>query len=356
MLDLGRKDFDYLVMQIFRSNPIKFNEAFITNANISDDIQILRVGTFFHEGQTIEITKKHLKSMIENYKKNVRGIDLMLDYSHESDKEAAAWFQDLYLSEDGQELWAKVDWTEDGADAVRKKKYRYISADFNFAYKDNETLKEHGPTLLGAGLTNRPVVKKMNPTILSEENNQNNRDEKMNLEEMKKKFADMEKKYAELQEENKDLKKKLEDKAVDKKDSALAEKEQELADREKAVKLAEDKMKEDKMLAEKKEKFDALLSEGKAVEAQREAYMKDDFEEFTKNAANAKDLNLSEKGSGKTSTGINYENSETPAQDEVLELAEKKVSEKNVDIEMAIDMVLSENPKLHEKYEKEVAV
>ena len=31
--------------------------------------------------------------------------------------------------------------------------------EFTFNYKDNEELKDHGPTLLGAALTNRPVIK-----------------------------------------------------------------------------------------------------------------------------------------------------------------------------------------------------
>ena len=75
---------------------------------------------------------------------------------------------DIYLSENGEELWATVDWTEGGEKSVRRKEYRYLSADFQFNYTDNETLQEYGPTLFGAGLTNRPVVKGMAPTILSE--------------------------------------------------------------------------------------------------------------------------------------------------------------------------------------------
>ena len=47
-----------------------------------------------------------------------------------------------------------------------------MSPDFTFNYVDNETLNEYGPTLFGAGLTNRPVIKNMEPVIqLSEELN-----------------------------------------------------------------------------------------------------------------------------------------------------------------------------------------
>lgn len=338
-------------MKYFRGTPIKFNESFISNGDsISNEIQVLRVGTFFHNGQEVEVTKKDLENMVKNFHEGVRGIDLMLDYSHESEKEAAAWFEDLFLSEDGNELWAKVDWTEDGADSVRKKKYRYISADFNFSYKDNESLKNHGPTLLGAGLTNRPVVKRMNPTILSEENI--SKEQKMTLEEMKKKIESMEK-------ENKELKEKLSKKDEDKNLSEIKEREEKLAEREKAVKLSEEKIENEKKEAAKKAEFDTMLSEGKAVEAQRDAFMKDDMKAFIENAPKAGSVNFSEKGHGKEGKenkedDKTFSESETPAQDKVISLAEKKVKEDSVDMGTAISMVLSEDAKLKDEYEKEV--
>lgn len=335
-------------MNNFIAPAIKFNETVFTGPDgISEDIQVLRVGTFFHEGKAIEIKKSHLKSMVSNFKSGVRGIDIMLDYSHESEKEAAAWFQDLYLSEDGKELWAKVDWTKDGAESVREKKYRYISADFDFAYVDNEKLKDHGPTLLGAGLTNRPVVKRMNPTVLSEYNNKPE-ESKMNFEEKFKEEVEKNKKLsAELAEIKEQMKKDKE-----KEDKKFSEKEADLNKREEAVKLAEEKIESDKKEAEKKAEFDTMLSEGKAVEAQRDAFMKDDMKEFVKNAGN---VNLSEGGNGRSGSNDNsFAGSDTPAQDEVISLAEKKAKEEKIDISEAQEMVLSENPKLKEKYEKEV--
>jgi len=339
-------------MKYFRSNPIKLGEmAFVGPEHISDDIQILRVGTFFHEGQAIQVKKKDLKNMIKNHESNVRGIDLMLDFSHNSDGEAAAWFQTIYLSEDEKELWAKVDWTEGGANAVREKKYRYISADFNFAYKDNETLKEYGPTLLGAGLTNRPVVKKMNPTILSEDKKTTQYQEGEKMED------ELKKKNAELEEENKNLKKKLEEKSKELSEDETAKREAKLQEREDAVKLSEEKIESDKVEAIKKGKFDTMLSEGKSVEAQREAFMNDDMEKFVENAAKPGDINLSETGHGKNGSESKSDNdSETPAQDEVMKLAEKKSKEDKIDLGDAISFVLSEDSKLADKYSKETEV
>jgi len=342
-------------MELFRSNPIQLSEFIFTGPEqISQDIQVLRTGIFFHEGQQIEIKKADLKRMVKNFKENVRGIDLMLDYSHESEKEAAAWFQDLYLSEDGKELWAKVDWTEDGAEAVRRKKYRYISADFNFAYKDNETLRDYGPTLLGAGLTNRPVVKKMNPTILSETKSTNNdsKENEMNFEE---KYNEMKKKNEKLQEEMEEMKKKMESKDKKELSEEVEKREAELAEREEAVKLAEEKIEKEKKDAELKAEFDTMLSEGKAVEAQRQAFMNNDMAEFIKNAATAKDLNFSEKGNSSNSNDNKFVDSETPAQDEVIALAEKMIEENSeLNIGDAQDLVLSENAELRKKYEEEI--
>lgn len=341
-------------MNNFRFIPIQLHEGLFTGENhISDEIQVLRVGTFFHDGQEIQITKQDLKNMVKNFSENVRGIDLMLDYSHESEKEAAAWFKEVYLSEDGKELWARVDWTDDGAEAVRRKKYRYISADFNFSYKDNETMKNHGPTLLGAGLTNRPVVKKMKATILSEENNYSEqKDDKMNFEE----------KFKEELEKNKKLQAKLEELEGKMKDSKFSEKEKELEEREKNVKLAEEKQEQEKKDAEKKAEFDKMLSEGQAVEAQREAFMKDNMKEFIANAGKAGDVNFSEKGNEKAGTETNtkgqeFKDSETPAQDEVISLSEKKMKEdSSLDYDLAQDLVLSENSELRARYEKEVEI
>jgi hypothetical protein len=338
----------------FRFIPIQLSEKFFQNPDyISNEVQLLRLGKFFHEGQEVEITKDILKRMEKNFTEKVRKIDLMIDFAHQSDLEAAAWIQNIYLSEDGAELWASVDWTKEGEKSIREKKYRYLSADFQFNYVDNETLAEYGPTLFGAGLTNRPVVKGMQPTIeLSESNESKLGDNKMTLEEMKKELDELKEKSAKKDAKIKELEEKLACK--DKKMSEM-ENEKKLAE-EKAQKekeAAEKKAEEDKKLAEKKGEFDKLLSEGKAVEAQREAFMKDDMKTFIEKSA---DVNLSEKGSGSDQNDTHDKKSETPAQDKVIELAEKKAKEDKIDISMATSIVLSEDEKLKEEYEKETSL
>lgn len=132
-------------------------------------IQLLRVGNFIHpdhpEWGVIEITPEMLSHMVANFSADVLGIDIAIDYNHNSENIAAAWVKDVFLASDGTSLWAEVDWTPTGGKKVAEKELRYLSADFAFNYVDNETLEEFGPTLRGAGLTNRPVVKRMAPAL-----------------------------------------------------------------------------------------------------------------------------------------------------------------------------------------------
>lgn len=147
-------------LRSFRAPALKLSEE------PSKDIQLFRVGTFYHPDYgKFEITPDALKAMEKNFKNKIRGIDIAIDYKHNSEDIAAGWIQELYLSSDGKELWAKVDWTPKGNQVLSEKEFRYISPDFTFNYQDNESLKKYGPVLLGAGLTNRPTIKNMEPVV-----------------------------------------------------------------------------------------------------------------------------------------------------------------------------------------------
>lgn len=143
----------------------------LSESDAPEWIQIARVGTFSHPDYgTFTIDNATLASMKKNFDEGTRGVDLALDYSHENLDEAAAWFKALDLRADGKELWAQMLWTPKGKDVVASKEFRYISPEFTFNYEDNEPdqtgkKKSFGPTLLGAGLTNRPCIKNMNPVV-----------------------------------------------------------------------------------------------------------------------------------------------------------------------------------------------
>lgn len=97
------------------------------------------------------------------------GLDVQLDFNHlsagnifstpsEQDGAAAGWITNLEdRGTDG--LWGNVEWTDSGLNAVRTKKYRYLSPEFAFKQfdKSNGTTSPD-PRLYAVALTNRPFL------------------------------------------------------------------------------------------------------------------------------------------------------------------------------------------------------
>ncbi|PHS70528.1 MAG: hypothetical protein COB22_07840 [Cycloclasticus sp.] len=131
-------------------------------------VTITRTGTFTDSryGQ-FEISKEMLLAMVSNFKKGAYGQDIFIDVAHKPDDGAAAKL--INLSVEGNRLRAEVEWTDYGIKAVKDRGFQYLSAEFHPNFKDNEAGIEHGPTLLGAGLTVRPVIKHLDPVRLSED-------------------------------------------------------------------------------------------------------------------------------------------------------------------------------------------
>lgn len=329
---------------IFRASPIKLSDAAFADNQIPERVQLLRSGKYFHHGKEIEVSKDDLDKMVHNFQEGVRGIDLMIDYGHNSEGEAAAWVKNVYVEEkeDGHELWAEVVWTDGGKDSVLSKRYRYISADFHFNYTDNESLSEYGPTLFGAGLTNRPVVKKMQPIIqLSEKYNENLKNEEDSMEEIQKQIDELRAMIMEMKKRSDD-------------DAAMMEgmKKKEVKDED--VKMSEDfkrlqeeneELKKANELREKENTFNKLFAEGKVVEAQRKPFLNGDMVKFSENAA---PLNTKETGTGKEN-----EKDQKSAYDKVMELAEKKMKDEQIMLSEAISGVLKENKELSKQYREE---
>jgi hypothetical protein len=109
----------------------------------------------------VEITRAMLNRMVKNFEADVYGQQIAVDIAHMASNGAAGFVREL--SVESGKLRGRIEWTELGVDAVTKKGYRYFSAEFHDNYKDPETGKQHGHTLLGAGLTTRPRVKRLDP-------------------------------------------------------------------------------------------------------------------------------------------------------------------------------------------------
>lgn len=341
----------------------------------ADKVQLFRVGKFYHPDYgTIEITKQDLASMVANFNSGVRGVDLAVDYAHENWDVAAGWIKALELSADGEEMWATVEWTPKGKEVISNKEYRYLSPEFTKQYEDNETLKKTGPTLLGAGLTNRPCIKQMEPvTQLAEDPLQACVSDKIG--ELIKEGHDQEqaaaiayskcRKELGLAEESGDSKPKqpvkkgplnMDYKAMD---PAMLDKmspeelkamvlellkkleELQAAGQDVQAQLTE--IRKEKETTEKRAAFSKLLSEGKACKAQEEAYIAGDMVKFIELAQSVK---LEEKGHGQTPEAPA---TKADAEKEILALATAKVKDKQAkNIGEAISLVLKENKLLHD--------
>ena len=135
--------------------------------------QVLRVGKFSHPAYgEFEVTPEHLQNMVRNFREGVRPkapTKLVVDYNHgDQSGRAAGWITDLEVR-NGTELWAQVEWTEEAAEAIRRREYQFTSAEISWAYQDKESGEDRGPTLLAMAITNRPFVEGMQPLALSEQ-------------------------------------------------------------------------------------------------------------------------------------------------------------------------------------------
>jgi len=339
-------------MRKLRSLPIKIrlNENDIRealtnadNSKIEHEVQVLRTGMFHHpDFGEFNITKEILTSMVQNFEDEVRGVDIAIDYSHDSGGAAAGWIQGLMLKEeDGfTELWALVAWTPGAAKKLSHKEFRYISADFTLDFQDNESLKRFGPTLLGAGLTNRPFVKNMQPAVTLSERNGGN----MDLKELQKRLDELEAKNQSLESLNQKL-------SEDLSKVRKADYESQIKTLNNDIKTRDDKIAKfeaDQKLSEKTKAFDSLVEKGTANPAQKEAYLKGDTAEYAKLA---KPVKLDESGHG---GGSRDGNDAAKYEDKVVKLAEEKMkSDKSLSFGNAQSLVLKENPELAKKYEKD---
>lgn len=338
---------------------------------VPEHVQLFRAGTFYHPSYgAFKIESKDLAEMVKNFKAGIRGVDLAIDYKHDNDDIAAGWIKDLELRNNGTELWALVDWTPKGSQVVGQKEFRYLSPEFTYKYQDNESLNNYGPTLLGAGLTNRPTIKNMEPVCQLQESDPLQQCVAGLVSDLVSQGHDQEQAvaiaYSKCRKElglSDGAQPKKEVLKMDYKAMDPAALEQMSPDELKAMimelmkklealegdKLAVEKkageLEAEKKLVEKRTAFAKLLSEGKVCKAQEDSYISGDILKFSELAESVK---LTEVGSGKAPAAkeaVTKEEAET----KILTLAHAKVAEKQAkDLGEAVSMVLKENKQLHD--------
>jgi len=112
------------------------------------------------------ITRTLLDEMVKNFDAGTYGQKVFIDVSHRPGDGAAG--EVMKLAVEGDRLRALVQWTEFGREAVQKRGFAYLSAEYHENWKDNEKGDPHGCVLLGAGLVTRPCIKRLDPVQLSE--------------------------------------------------------------------------------------------------------------------------------------------------------------------------------------------
>lgn len=152
-----------------RTEPLRVCSAPATlpqNGKKTSWVTITRVGSFTDPRYgRFEITAPMLLSMVKNFEAGVVGQDIFLDVNHVPGDGSAAKI--LKLSVEGNRLRGLVEWTDFGLKAVKERGFTYLSAEYHDNWQDNEAGQFHGATLLGAGLTVRPVIKRLDPVTLS---------------------------------------------------------------------------------------------------------------------------------------------------------------------------------------------
>lgn len=200
------RDGVYIVVGILKpmdaENPFFFKleeKSFKFSENLPSVIELATVIKGFHYNYgEIEITKQHLKKFKENFEKNSYGVDLSIDFDHET-REAAGWVKEVFLSDDGNSIYGVVKWTPKGALALNDREFRYFSPEFNLNFVHPHTGVNHGPTLMGGALVNRPFLKM--GAIVGLKDKQNKGETKVDtiaLSEHKQKVSEFEKTISDL--------------------------------------------------------------------------------------------------------------------------------------------------------------
>jgi phage I-like protein len=137
-------------------------------------IQVMVAGEFDHGRYgKFSITEKDLQGFASDIE--ARADRIPIDFDHDSadgSTKAAGWYTgETRLEADAQgrpALFAEVEWTPLGADAIRTKTYRYISPEFAKKWRNALGKVVNAHRMFATALTNRPFLDGMAPVQLSD--------------------------------------------------------------------------------------------------------------------------------------------------------------------------------------------
>lgn len=145
------------------------------DTNKLSEAMLFKVGDYQSLSQgNFSLNDKDLLEINNNFKSNIRGIDISVENTHDNDageKPAWGWVKKLFFKNENKELWGGIVFTDKARKSIADNEYKYISPEF-YHEKDkkpyvNEKGERYNNVLVGASLTNRPF-QKGEPIKLSE--------------------------------------------------------------------------------------------------------------------------------------------------------------------------------------------
>ncbi|MDP9266476.1 MAG: phage protease [Chloroflexota bacterium] len=143
--------------------------ALFTEAPIvADDwLQIFPIGSYrYSDYGEVKITPERAERFAGNFRDNVRGHVIPVNREHEQALGAIGWYNDVEARDDG--VYARIDWTDEGKDALAAKRFKFFSPEFYDEWIDPKTGETHEDLLVGGALTNYPRFYDMRPVAASE--------------------------------------------------------------------------------------------------------------------------------------------------------------------------------------------
>jgi len=133
-------------------------------------VMVARVGRWEgHPAGLEHVTPAHLRSALDYFERHYRahGAELPVDYHHASvlaasglvDRApAAGWIRQMDLRADDTQLWARVLWTAEAAQAIAARQFRCLSPVLRFGAPDRVTAQPVAMLVHSVALTNTPFL------------------------------------------------------------------------------------------------------------------------------------------------------------------------------------------------------
>ena len=147
----------------------------LEDGNSIQGAQLFPLGKWSHPRGAISVSFERAKKFVQGFKEKTAGQDLPILFVHSDEAyksnprfgQAAGWISDMHADEKRGVL-VDIDFTDEGADEVRAKKWRYLSAEYFNKITLPHHDRPHEDVIVGAALVNRPHLKGMDP-LLNEE-------------------------------------------------------------------------------------------------------------------------------------------------------------------------------------------